>query len=319
MKDTVRLAPFVKWRLYRFSDDLDAHVVVEHLEDLVRRGRRIPRVAEEEISRFLSHHEITGSVAFAAEEVAAALGIDVAGIVRGRVETARSTRSVSRPRHVICILGAPRSGTSNLFNRVIHTSSFATFTDHSHHLWHREQLEASRSRFLREWPRRVLERDTRSAKLDPSISWPSEAENILHRALPVYRHMGGHRYALETVREEDPDLLRIAVGAHLDWFGSATIVLKSPFNVLRMKLLPRAIGGSWSVVHIRRDRQQAARSIQRNRFRYWLDGNELAPEEVAAWFAAEAERFANLEVGHEDVLRDPDAVVGRIIDLVSGT
>jgi hypothetical protein len=311
-----RLAPFVKWRLWRYSEDLEAHVVAEEIEDRVREDQPLPSAVAEEMGRVLRGQQVDGSCPFDVQRAAAALRLDLSPALNERLQQA-SPPSTAAPVAVVCVVGAPRSGTSTLLDRLVHYTSWAVITDNSHHLWSRWGLDRSAYRFLRRQPPTVLERDTREARLDLRVSWPSEAENILHRYVPCYTHLGGHRYSLsEEAVLANGDGLRRALGAHLEWFGSSILLLKSPFNVTRVPVLSEAVGGRWLIVNARRDAAAVASSIERNGFAYEVDGRQLTPVDAAAWFSCRSEALSDITVDHRDVLADPIRQVRRIVDAV---
>jgi hypothetical protein len=61
----------------------------------------------------------------------------------------------------------------------------------------------------------------------------------------------------------DRDALGAAVSAHLHWFDSDVLLLKSPFNATRVAAMREAIGGPWVVVYKTRELSAVAESIER--------------------------------------------------------
>lgn len=315
------LISFFKWRAWRYSPDLRTHIIAELLEDLVRNGKPLPQEAEDEITRFLAAQNRDGTTPFAPDVVAAALGVDLASEleVRARHDCTQLTETRS-PATVVCIVGAPRAGTTTLLDRLAYHTNWAIITDHSHHLWPRWGLNRARTRLFRGQRRTVLDRDTRDIRLDPSISWPSEAENILHRHVPSYQHLGGHRYRLypEPTDCNQTDLKQI-VTAHLDWFDSDTLLLKSPFNVTRIPALREAIGGCWHIIHKTRALDDVAASIERVGFEYTVGTTPLTPHQAATWFHHHAAIAADTTISQDDLMADPERQIDRLIDDVAAS
>lgn len=313
-----KLAAFFKWRCWRFSDDLELHVLGEVIEDEVRRGKPLPLAVWEEMDAFFNAQIRDGAVEFDVDRVAVALGVDVGEGVAEREAFTRAARASSPPRAqlVVSIIGSPRSGTTTLLDRVAYHTGWAVVTDHSHHVWTEWGLTRAEERFFRRRPASILELDTRATRLELDTSWPSEAENILHRWLPAYEHKGRHHYLLhETARLVDLDAVRRTMEHHLSWFDSPVLLLKSPFNVSRTDALREALGGRWLVVHMTRDVGSVAGSLCRAGFSYELaDAGPLTDVEAAEWFRSKAARDADLTITHEGLMADPTKTISHLVE-----
>jgi hypothetical protein len=90
-----------------------------------------------------------------------------------------------RPARIVVIVGAPRSGTSHLFNLLAATGSFAYFTTASCWAWPVRNLhQPGRRMFTTFSESTVLTVDNKKTRIIPGLVMPGEAEDIWHRAMP---------------------------------------------------------------------------------------------------------------------------------------
>ena len=128
----------------------------------------------------------------------------------------------------------------------------------------------------------VLEVDNKRTRIIPGLVMPGEAEDIWHRAMPVYRHIRGHRYEISPeATAGDLRILQAAAHAHLACFRRTVLLAKSPFNSFRIPQIERLWGNAVRYIHIIRDQHEAADSMRRNHFEFTANGHLLTAEQ--AW------------------------------------
>ena len=281
-KHIEQFVPFLKWRLYRFDSNLYNHIVAECLERKWRLEQTFHPKTLELISKTLEAQNQNGQVIFEGEKISSLEGFEPEKIYGQRASLINSDieQSVSSPKRIISIIGAPRSGTSYLYYLLTYFSNCAVFTDASHHLWSLLTLNELSKYFIRKQPETILQLRTRKLRLDRRYSHPSEAENILHRAIPVYRHLRGHEYEIINPTIENAWLLRKNVSDHLNYFKTDTLLIKSPFNTFRIEALANVFPKAEFInIHIFRNGYLTALSMEENHFLYWWNGQKLSSEE----------------------------------------
>jgi hypothetical protein len=103
---------------------------------------------------------------------------------------------------MVVIVGAPRSGASHLFNLLAATGSYSYFTTASCWAWPVRNLRQPERRvFTTLGETTVLTVDNKKTRIIPGLVMPGEAEDIWHRAMPVYRHIRDHRYDIRQQSE----------------------------------------------------------------------------------------------------------------------
>lgn len=124
---------------------------------------------------------------------------------------------------VLLIVGAPRSGTSHLLNLLAYQRKWAYLTNVSCWAWPTYNLAGTlRSSFEEEGPE-VFRRDSKELRLDGDLILPSEAEDLMSRAIPSYDHIREHEYRLLEPRIADQALLTRALQAHARHFGRTRV------------------------------------------------------------------------------------------------
>jgi hypothetical protein len=229
----------------------------------------------------------------------------------------RFTSSV-RPARIVVIVGAPRSGTSHLFNLLAATGRFAYFTTASCWAWPVRNLRhPGRHVFTALGESTVLAVDNKKTRIIPGLVMPGEAEDIWHRAMPVYRHVRGHSYDITHHADAgNPGILDAAASAHLAHFGGDALLVKSPFSSFRIPQLEQHWGTKVRYVHIIRDQRETADSMQRNHFEFASGGRPLDAEDAQALFVTNVQASApadrTVTIRHADMLRDPNCTLDAL-------
>jgi hypothetical protein len=224
----------LRTRLYRFSDDLRWYVLAEALEEHLLAGRQPQPATIAAVRVCLEQIRRNGSLAAFQGALATAEDIDITTALAERAAYMwQQVPLVTSPSMVVIIVGAPRSGTSHLFNLLAATGRFAYLTTASCWAWPVRNLHQPQRLLFTDVGDAVLEVDNKRTRIIPSLVMPGEAEDIWQRAMPVYQHIRGHRY--ETSPEAtagDVRILQAAVHAHLAHFQRTMLLAKSPFTIL---------------------------------------------------------------------------------------
>jgi hypothetical protein len=183
-------------RAYRFSNDLRWCILAEALEELYLAGKQPSPSTMDTVRACLTSIREYGSLPAFPDATAVAESVDVeAGLNQRAPHSWQRFISGALPARIVVIVGAPRSGTSHLFNLLAATGSFAYFTTASCWAWPVRNLHQPRRRlFTTLTESTVLTVDNKKTRIIPGLVMPGEAEDIWHRAMPVYRHLRGHRY-----------------------------------------------------------------------------------------------------------------------------
>jgi hypothetical protein len=311
----------LRTRLYRFSNDLRWYVLAEALEENYIAGQYPQPRTITAVRSCLDMIRHKGNPATFSNDIAADEGINIGAALKERdAYHWHGVSSADRPRKVIVILGAPRSGTSHLFNLIAARGTFAYFTTASCWAWPVRNLHQPGRRLFTDITSETLAVDNKRTRIIPSLVMPGEAEDIWHRAMPVYRHIHGHRYDLSPQHEDgDPRILHAAASAHMTYFHSDTLLVKSPFCSFRIPQLERQWGTTAYYIHIIRDRRETAESMHRNHFEF-AQGNRLL-DGSTAWSLftnavkddAPVDRLVTIR--HEELLRDPEHLNGVLVAL----
>ncbi|HZD69822.1 MAG TPA: sulfotransferase [Actinomycetes bacterium] len=308
----------LRTRLYRFSDDPRHYLLAEHLEDRYLDGHPPQPATRDYVSRCLQALRASGQPLPFLPEIADAEGLDFDGAYAQRAPFAY-TRHLAEPGpgQVVAIVGAPRSGTSHLHNLLAYQQHFAYFTTATCWAWPTRNLHQPHRRLFADTGEIVFTIDNKRTRTIPALVMPGEAEDIYARAIPVYRHLGGHRYHLNRARVGDLDVLRGAVAAHLRYFNRPLFLTKSPFNSLRIPQLDVCWGNRVRYLHIVRDRHQTAASLARNRFQFLRNGTFLSPEETWGLFTDSVADTAPLDrlltITHLQLLTDPGGTIAMTL------
>jgi hypothetical protein len=213
------------------------------------------------------------------------------------------------PRKVVVIVGAPRSGTSHLFNLLAATGRFAYFTTASCWAWPVRNLYQPGGRLFTVLTDTVLTVDNKRTRIIPGLVMPGEAEDIWHRAMPVYRHLRGHCYDISPQQESgDPRILHAAAHAHLAHFNRDVLLVKSPFSSFRIPLIEQNWGTAARYIHIVREQHETAESMRRNQFEFITGDRLLDGESAWSLFVNAVRDNAPVDrtfvVRHDELLRD---------------
>ncbi len=303
-------------RAYRFSADLRHYVLAEVLEENHALGRRPASETMAFLRANLDRIRSTGQLEPFQRDIAEKEGIDVRRELDDRARYAPRLLPEHTPRTTVFIVGSPRSGTSHLYNILARTSRYAYFTTASCWAWPVRNLRHPARRSFEDLSIRVLRVDNKNTRLIPGLVMPYEAEDLYARAIPAYRHLGGHVYDLQLPRLGDLVLLTANVQAHCRHFARTAFLTKSPFNSLRIRELDASTDHRSLFLHITRDRAATADSMRRNRFRFHQDGTALTEEEAWHMFTSAITRDApparTLTIQHHDLLEDEKTEVERV-------
>jgi hypothetical protein len=210
-------------RSYRFSDDPHLYVLAESLQDRFLRGMKVSEPATAFVGQSLDQLRRDGTLPCPDIHLIANEGIDLDRELLEREPFAYTRyEEAPGPDYVVAVVGAPRSGTSHLVNLLAGSNQFAYFTTASCWAWPIRNLRDSRrvlfSRSGAEVKRKVLAVDNKRTRIMPGLVMPGEAEDVYARAIPVYRHLSGHSYAITQASVGDLNVLRTNCAAHLHHF-----------------------------------------------------------------------------------------------------
>jgi hypothetical protein len=308
----------LRTRLYRFSDDLHWYVLAEALEEHLLAGRQphpstigAVRTCLEQIRRKGSPSAFQG--AFAAAE-----NIDIRTALAERAAYMwQQIPLTTPPSTVVLIVGAPRSGTSHLYNLLAATGKFAYLTTATCWAWPVRNLHQPGRQPFTTVGDAVLEVDNKHTRIIPGLIMPGEAEDIWDRAMPVYRHIRGHLYGISSGDATgELRILQAAARAHLAYFQRTVLLAKSPFNSFRIPQIERLWGDAVIYIHIVRDQHEVAYSMRRNHFEFAVDGQLLTAEEAWSRFVGAVRREAPADrtttIRHEQLLSNPQQAVALI-------
>jgi hypothetical protein len=306
-------------RAYRFSDDPRHYVMAETAEEHFLSGKSLSPAVLTQIRYSLDQLRTNGRIPAFDPDSAAADGLDLELELARRGPHLYSTSLAARePDLVVAIVGAPRSGTSHLVNVLARQHHFAYFTTASCWAWPVWNLHHSERHLFTEFGDVPLSVDNKRTRIIPSLVMPAEAEDVYARAIPVYRHMSGHRYAMDFSQQGDLGILRAGTQAHIKYFNSTSFLTKSPFHSFRIPAFERLWGTRMRYVHIARDRDDSALSMARNNFEYIVNDRVLSPAE--AWFLFENSLAGALptsrvlKVTYGQLLADESGLVRNILD-----
>jgi sulfotransferase family protein len=307
----------LRTRWYRFSGDLRHYVLAEELEERLLAGGELRPATLTHVRECLAVIRASGRPLPFDPGIAGAERIDVqAGLAaRGRYAW-QHVATTGDPRAIAVIVGAPRSGTSHLYNLLARTGTFSYFTTASCWAWPVRNLRHPARRLFTAFGGEVLAVDNKRTRIIPGLVMPGEAEDIWARALPVYRHICGHRYDITQPRTGEPRILQAAARAHTAHFGRPLLLVKSPFNSFRIQLIEALWSQAVRYVHILRGQRETADSMRRNGFEFCHEGHLLTAEQAWRMFTEAVREHAPADrlitVTHAELLRDPDSVIARV-------
>lgn len=316
---TGRDLALLRTRAYRFTDDQRWYVLAESLEEHYLAGRQPNPSTMAAVRTCLAQIRHDGSLPPFPDPVPEQEDIDIRAGLHDRTPDlwSRYTDNAG-PARIVVIVGAPRSGTSHLFNLLAATGRYAYFTTASCWAWPVRNLrQPGRRAFTALGHSAVLTVDNKNTRIIPGLVMPGEAEDIWHRAIPVYCHIRGHRYDIShPPQAANLGILDAAVSAHLAWFGRDTLLVKSPFCSFRIPHLEQHWNSRTIYIHIIRDQQQTASSIKRNHFEFAANDSPLDPAQAWTLFTstvtATAPADRTITIRHADLLRDPDGVLSAL-------
>lgn len=316
---TGRDLALLRTRVYRFSSDLRWYVLAESLEERLLAGKQPKPSTMNTVRACLDSVREKGSVPGFPDPAADAEAIDIeAGLGQREPHSWHRFIPGMKPSKVVVIVGAPRSGTSHLFNLLAATGQFSYFTTASCWVWPVRNLRHPRRQaFTTLDERAILAVDNKRTRIIPGLVMPGEAEDIWHRAMPVYRHLRGHQYDISHQPEAgNPSILEAAAHAHMAYFGRDTLLAKSPFSSFRIPQLEQCWGAKIRYVHIIRDQTETAESMRRNHFVFSVNGRPLDAEEAWSFFVKAVKDTApagrTITIRHADMLRDPSSILGTL-------
>jgi hypothetical protein len=226
--------------------------------------------------------------------------------------------AAGQPRKVVVIVGAPRSGTSHLFNQLAATGRFAYFTTASCWNWPTRNLHQPGRQLFTAVTDTALTVDNKRTRIIPGLIMPGEAEDIWHRAMPVYHHIRDHRYDIGLQPESgNPRILHAAAHAHLAHFNRDVLLVKSPFSSFRIPLIEQQWGTAVRYIHIVRDQHETAESMRRNQFEFITQDRLHDGESAWSLFVnavrdnAPADR--TFAVRRDELLRDAQRVIEPLL------
>jgi hypothetical protein len=308
----------LRTRLYRFSDDVRDYVFAEAIEEQLLAGSRLRPATLAYVQQCLAAIRAHGQPLPFPGDIAAAEGIDAAAELAARCPYGWQQVPLPRdPCPLAVIVGAPRSGTSHLFNVLARTGSFAYFTTASCWAWPVRNLHHPGRHLFTRFGDAVLGVDNKRTRVIPWLVMPGEAEDIWARAVSVYRHVAAHRYQITPPRFVQSKILQAATAAHASFFGKPQLLVKSPFNSFRIGQIEALWGTTARYIHIVRDRRNSADSMRRNRFEFLRDERLLTAEEAWQMFTdavcGDAPAGRLMTVTHRELLADPGSVVAGIL------
>ncbi|WP_030200745.1 sulfotransferase [Streptomyces sp. NRRL S-87] len=304
-------------RAYRFSNDPRHYALAEAIEENFARGLPPTPQTMTYLRASLDQIRSTGDLLPFNPEVAQTEGIDIRYELDARRPYAPRPQPAHIPKTIVFIVGAPRSGTSHLYNCLAHTGRYAYFTTASCWAWPTRNLDHPDRQSFEDLDDRVLTVDNKNTRLIPGLLMPYESEDLYTRAIPTYHHLGGHTYDLTTAHTADADLLTTNIQAHCRHFDRDRFLTKSPFNSLRIPQLEALTDHTALYLHITRDRAGTADSMRRNRFSFHHNGTPLTEEEAAELFRRTVEQHAPadrlLTVRHSDLLAHQEATLRQVM------
>ncbi len=308
----------LRTRLYRFSDDLRWYVLAETLEEHLLAGRQPQPATISAVRACLEQIRRNGKPPAFQLALASAENIDITVALAERAAyTWQQVPLATPPSMVVIIVGAPRSGTSHLFNLLAATGKFAYLTTASCWAWPVRNLHQPGRHSFTDVGHAVLEVDNKRTRIIPGLIMPGEAEDIWHRAMPVYQHIRGHRYEISPeALQGDVRILQAAVHALLACLRRTVLIVKSPFNSFRIPQIERLWGNAVRYIHIIRDQREAADSMRRNHFEFTANGHLLSAEQAWSRFVNTVHDYAPIgrttTITHEQLMDNP----GHAVELI---
>ena len=163
----------LRTRLYRFSDDLRWYVLAETLEEHLLAGRQPQPATISAVRACLEQIRRNGKPPAFQLALASAENIDITVALAERAAyTWQQVPLATPPSMVVMIVGAPRSGTSDLFNLLAATGKFAYLTTASCWAWPVRNLHPPGRPSFTDVGHAVLKWTTNALGLSPALSCP---------------------------------------------------------------------------------------------------------------------------------------------------
>lgn len=307
-----------KRRLYRFSDDLPAHVFIETAEASYLETGRLPEDVNEALSAYLTALETGTESSLPYAGLAQRHSFDLERELAARLAFEDTQTDYQEPKKVLFIVGSPRSGTSHLFNVLAYQPQFGYFTDISHFRWPLFNLHhPNGKRHFSSLHPSFFKLDTKSVKLRRDLILPSECEDIFARSIPVYQAVRTHAYILADPVLADEAILRRNVAKHASFFQTPYFVTKSPFNSFRIRQLVAMYGDRAYFLHIHRNGYAASQSIAENGFKYFT--RQDSTDNPAVFWARHIEAVLKYagevnmrQIAFEELAQNPAGVLAGI-------
>ncbi|REE99973.1 sulfotransferase [Thermomonospora umbrina] len=304
---------------YRFTDDPTHFALAEVLEERYLADLELDARAVSHVRACVAAIKERGTLPAIDEIVIRNVRIDLDAELDARCRTLRQQPMIL-PRTVIAIVGAPRSGTTHLFNLLAKDGRFAYFTTASCWKWPTYNLERpGRRLFSRLSPRdveAVLSVDNATTRSIPALVMPWEAEDTNNRSHPVYSHPRWRVYDLHEPRPGDVNLLPQTVSDHLHFFGLRDFLTKSPYNTLRIRHLEQLWGDRMRYLHIVRDQAATADSLRRHSIAFRRAGRHLSEEDAWSLFIDTARRELppdrSLHLSFSDLMIKPQQTIDTV-------
>ncbi|MFC1790224.1 sulfotransferase [Patescibacteria group bacterium] len=307
-----------KRRIYRFSNSLADHVLVEELESRFLLGEPISPFTKGAIRLFLEARAKGKPDTIPTEEIAIQEKVDLASELKRRIEYEETHRAERTPDKVVFIIGSPRSGTSFLYNLLAYQGLFGYFTSVSHFRWPLYSLDhATGKQHFQTAGTSFFELDTKPAKLRKDLILPSEGEDILDRSVRVYDQIRTHQYLLREAEVVNPNILWINALKHTAYFNAPYFLSKSPFNTFRILELAEIFGENCFFLHLHRNGYCTAASIEANGFKY-LTREDHRDDPAIFWarHVEQALKFRDkvkiLDLAYEDLIRNSSQALQAI-------
>ncbi|MEP7166444.1 MAG: sulfotransferase [Candidatus Woesebacteria bacterium] len=308
-----------KRRIYRFSENLEEHVLIEELEGRSLSGG-VAKETHAEIVKYLDLMAQHGSSYLDISLIAERERIDLQGQMNARLEHKGRISPPTAPEKNIFIVGSPRSGTTHLFNLLSFQRCFSYFTNFSHHVWSSYNLSHLDGRkHFQSSGSEILTQDSKKLRLLTDTVIPDESEHIFNRYITSYSQLRTHQYLLSEPVIKNPESLVMAASEHAQAFESPFFLSKSPFNSFRIPQLQHIFNNSAYFIHIHRNGYAASQSIATNGFKYFTE-SDSTDDPAIFWgrhISAIMEQSNHVQMVHipfEDLLRQPTDALQKIFD-----
>lgn len=309
-----------KRRIYRFSDSLVDHVLIEELEKHFLLEKLLSPFTINSIRLYL---ELMGEgkvSVIPTEEIANREEIDLELGLKKRIEYEKARKISKTHDKVVFIIGSPRSGTSFLYNLLAYQGLFGYFTSVSHFLWPFYCLDHTSGKcHFQTLGSSFFEFDTKPAKLRKNLILPSEGEDIFDRSIRVYNQIRTHQYLLKNTEILDLNILKRNVLKHTNYFKTAYFLSKSPFNTFRISQLAKIFGKNCYFLHLHRNGYCTAASIKSNGFKYFTKEDQR--DDPAIFWARHVEaifkfrgKVKMLDIAYEDLIKNSSRTLQEIFN-----